>query len=392
MTLGAGRRIIRPVEESHDVVLSYRGDDLKLAESFAQRLRSAGIRVWVAVPSRGERRKERDRRLRVALSGASACVVLMTSANPTGRQRAEAAAAAERAGSDSAFRLIAVVLRGGPSPESLPGWLGHTEHLDLRNAPGEPKAAQALVDVLRGEAPPPAPLSESENLEDGAQGPIEPRYPSRRYAADRRRPKLRQWFKPLPNRPKVRPLSREDIASRVPSKIDEKIAEQLFDEASRVMNARDERIGVAEAKATTLLGTVAIAASLVVAGAGLILDSAKVSEPWRQILMCLVATVLVFLLLCGYTASRALLKVWRISRPQPRAALDRAGSDNVADVLRDRAIDLLTRAGENLYIADYKLAQVRVAYRWYRLALGGFLAVGVVIAVYVLFGEAPAPK
>ena len=163
-------------------------------------------------------------------------------------------------------------------------------------------------------------------------------------------------------------------------------AEQLLDEAIRLMEFRETRMQTAEGKATTLMGTVAIAASLLIAGAGLILDKSKVTASWRDALIAVIAVLLFFLLMCGYVASRALLKVHRISRPQTRAALSRATQADSRVVMLDRAVDLLARAGENLYVADYKLAQVRVAYRWYQLALLTFLVLGLVLVAYVAVG------
>jgi hypothetical protein len=152
---------------------------------------------------------------------------------------------------------------------------------------------------------------------------------------------------------------------------------------------RDDRMVTAENKATTLMGTVAVAASLVIAGSGLILDSSKVASPWRSILMAMVAALLFFLLMCGYVASRALLRVFLIKGPQARSALKRAANDDRAAATRERAIDVLDRAGANLYVADYKLAQVRIAYRWYRLALASFFLLGLTLLAYAIFGHAP---
>ena len=54
------------------------------------------------------------------------------------------------------------------------------------------------------------------------------------------------------------------------------------------------------------------------------------------------------------------------------------------------ALDLMDRAGDNLYVADFKLAQVRIAYRWYRFSLGCFLLFGLTITAYVFSGDLPS--
>jgi hypothetical protein len=234
---------------------------------------------------------------------------------------------------------------------------------------------------------PEEPLEQEEEVEV-PQGPVSVKYPKRRYAPDRQWSKLRQWFIPLPNPPKVAPIDRDELR-KAEKGLRLEAAEQLLEEAKVLWEARQERIHTAETKATTLLGTVAIAASLVVAGSGLILDPGRVGGTWRDVLMVVVVFLLLCLLMCGATASRALLKVHKVSRPQASHALQRAKWDDPKKGQRRRAVDLIARAGENLYIADYKLAQIRVAYRWYRLSLIFFLLLGVAIAVYVFFGALP---
>jgi hypothetical protein len=213
-----------------------------------------------------------------------------------------------------------------------------------------------------------------EQEEDSApQGPVSDKYRARTYAGDRRLARLRQWFAPLPSRHKVPPLERPELRDTA-AEIQPDNAAQLLEEAKTVWDGRVERIRAAEAKATTLLGTVAIAASLVIAGSGLILDPSKVTDDWRVVLMVVVA----------------LLKVVWFSRPQVSQALQRAKETDPTDAQTSRAVDLMARAGQDLYVADYKVAQVRIAYRWYRLALLFFLILGVALAAYVLLGDLPA--
>lgn len=227
-----------------------------------------------------------------------------------------------------------------------------------------------------------------EQEDDGApQGPVSTVYRPRRYTDDRSFPKLKQWFAPLPSKHGVQPLDQTELCTHR-STVKVGNAAQLLEEAKTVWDGRIERIRATEAKATTLLGTVAIAASLVVAGSGLVLDPSRVASGWRAVLMIIVLLLLVSLLLCGFVASRALLKVQRFSRPQVSQALQRATEDP-SRAQTSRALDLIARAGRNLYVADYKVAQVRIAYRWYRLALLCFLLLGSALAAYVLFGHPP---
>jgi hypothetical protein len=225
--------------------------------------------------------------------------------------------------------------------------------------------------------------------EETPQGPVRSVYRERRYAGERRVGKVQQWFLPLPNRPKVAPLDKAMLQQKA-AEVDLECAPQLLEEAKTVWQARQDRIHSAETKATTLLGTVAIAASLVVAGSGLILDPAKVADAWREILIGLLALLLTCLLLCGAMASRALLKVHKVRRPQVSQALQRAKERDPKQAQLRLALDLMDRAGDNLYVADFKLAQVRIAYRWYRFSLLFFLLFGLTIVAYVVSGDLPA--
>ena len=224
---------------------------------------------------------------------------------------------------------------------------------------------------------------------EASLSPAAARAARRKYADERSLPNLRQLFRPLPKRPQ-RPLLDEDALREEAATIAVGSAEQLLDEANTVWNARQERIQTAEAKATTLLGTVAIAASLVIAGAGLILDPAKVDDGWREVMMVLVLLLLASLLMCGAMAARALLLVLTVSRPQVRQALERARLKDLKDIQLARALDLMARANENRYVADYKLTSVRIAHRWYGLSLLLFILLGIALTAYVLSGDVPA--
>ena len=71
-------------------------------------------------------------------------------------------------------------------------------------------------------------------------------------------------------------------------------------------------------------------------------------------------------------------------------AFERARLEDVREVQRARAVDLMARANENRYVADYKLMSVRSAHRWYGLSLLLFILLGVAFTAYVLSGDVPA--
>jgi hypothetical protein len=237
-------------------------------------------------------------------------------------------------------------------------------------------------------------VSELDPSEDDLSptGGVGDKYKNRPYARTERG--LQQWFHPLPEKPKVLLLTREQIQEskeriQAAAQRDRDVASDLLQEATVLFDYRDDRIKAAETKATSLMGAVAIAASLVVAGAGLILDPKKVANVWRELLMVTVLVLLFCLLMCGYLSSRALLTVLATRRPQARHALRRARKGNAIDARVDRALDLIERANDNRYVADFKVVQNEAAHRWYKLALALFVALGAVLAAYVLFGNMP---
>jgi hypothetical protein len=251
-------------------------------------------------------------------------------------------------------------------------------HAQVKASNTEDGAAASMLDVSDGDEP--------------RTGSIRDKYQIRRYDTTKRG--LRQWWAPLPRKPNPPLLTWDEIRTRK-KRIQETaqnnsdVASDLLQEATVLFNYRDDRIKAAETKATTLMGAVAIAASLVVAGAGLILDTSKVANVWRQVLIVTVLALLFCLLMCGYLSSRGLLTVRTIRRPQARGALRRAEEGNAINARVEQALDLLNRGNDNRYVADFKVVQNEAAHRWYRLALILFLALGALFAAYVLFGKTP---
>jgi hypothetical protein len=221
---------------------------------------------------------------------------------------------------------------------------------------------------------------------------VQNKYQSRPYATTR--PSLRQWFLPLPTEPVTPLVDRKQIRQRetpirAAARTTPDIATDLLQEAEGLMKYRDERIKSAETKATSLMGAVAIAASLVVAGAALILDPSKVADGWREAMTVTLLALLVCLLMSGYLSSRALLTVRTIRRPQARHALRRATTGTAVNARIDRALDLIERSNDNRYVADFKGAQNEAAHRWYKLALLLFGGLGVLVVLYVFLGALP---
>jgi hypothetical protein len=147
-----------------------------------------------------------------------------------------------------------------------------------------------------------------------------------------------------------------------------------------------------ERRATTLQGAVAIAASFVLAGGGLLLDPSKIrSESWRLTLGALYALVIISLVFSALRALRATSRVLVWHYPDGEDLLKRGEKDQSASNYELAvAAELLKAAGRNASNARYKVAQMRAAGHWFALALAGLLATAVLLVAYLIAGPNPS--
>ncbi len=152
-------------------------------------------------------------------------------------------------------------------------------------------------------------------------------------------------------------------------------AQAYFDEAAA-------RIDSAERRATTLQGTIAIAATLVVGGAGLLLDTNKVpDQTWRIAFVLVLALFVVCLVGCAMRALGVTGRAFEYLMPGFSRIPDRAAKDgNDADVWR--AAELLRAGGVASEIAAVKVGLLRSAAWWLRGALGMLAVLAVLLAVH----------
>jgi hypothetical protein len=186
------------------------------------------------------------------------------------------------------------------------------------------------------------------------------------------------------------------VPAEIPSEFNEPLAElierlstddaltagTILEEAQAISNEAIGRIDSAERRATTLQGTVAIAASLVVAGAGLLLDPSKVSNrDWRIALLIILAAVLGCLIGCAWRALAVTGRMFEFEQPGPERIHLRAKAPGLK-ARTFRAAELLRAAGVASEVGAVKVGLLRSSAWWLRAALTVLAAFIVAISVY----------
>jgi len=162
-------------------------------------------------------------------------------------------------------------------------------------------------------------------------------------------------------------------------------------EAEAIFREPNERIESAERRATTLQGTVAIAASIVIASAGLLLESRKIAgHGWRVAFVILLAAFVASLVACAWRALGVTGRMFEFEQPGPERIGMRAKLNGPA-AQTFRAAELLRAAGVADEIAAVKVGLLRAAAWWLRVALGVLAAFAVALALYVVVHEAQKP-
>jgi hypothetical protein len=159
-------------------------------------------------------------------------------------------------------------------------------------------------------------------------------------------------------------------------------AATILEEAQAISAEATSRIDSAERRATTLQGTVAIAASLVVAGAGLLLDPSKVTDrDWRIVLLIVLAAVLGCLIGCAWRALAVTGRMFEFEQPGPERIHLRAKASGV-NAQTFRAAELLRAAGVSSEVGAVKVGLLRSSAWWLRAALAVLAAFIVAVSVY----------
>ncbi len=179
--------------------------------------------------------------------------------------------------------------------------------------------------------------------------------------------------------------SADDVAAKLATE-EEEVASALLAQAEQTAAEPHERADGAERRATTLQGAVAIAASFGLASAALLLDSNKIhSDGWRQTFAIVSFGFVFCLVAAGFRAVGAVYRVHRWRFPDNEEIYLQAKMKSPEAKTR-RAAALLRTVARNQAIARWKVAYMRAAAWWFRLALLFLLADALLLAVYAFFG------
>lgn len=178
--------------------------------------------------------------------------------------------------------------------------------------------------------------------------------------------------------------SLEDLVERLQTD-DEQLASELLSEAEVIFAEPTARIESAERRATTLQGSVAIAATVALAGTAVVLNADNIQGAgWRAAFAVGLGIVSLTLVAAGLRALGATSKVFQFRNPAERIT-ERARLP-LAAARVDRAADLLKAYGHNHEIARVKVGYLRAAAWWFRWALALFAAFVALVVAYVIAG------
>lgn len=158
-------------------------------------------------------------------------------------------------------------------------------------------------------------------------------------------------------------------------------AKDTLDHTREIAQTAVERAAAADRRATTIAGTVAIAASFTLGGAGLLVDPAKVTDgDLRRALAVLLFVITVSFVLSAIFALRALVatRTWAWVNPHDVDGLPTGEVERI----RMRAAHLLDDFATNWEISDLKNRCVDRALLFLIVALIGIGALAAVLVCY----------
>ena len=168
---------------------------------------------------------------------------------------------------------------------------------------------------------------------------------------------------------------------------DNERATELLAEAQAIYERAEERAAGAQTRATTLQGAVAIAASLLLAGAALVLDQTELQGAgWRAAFAAMLFAVTASLVMCGVRALSATSTIHAWHRPTAGEIVNRAKLD-APQAKAKLAAETLVDYSYNTKIAAWKVAYLGAAAWWFRVALACLLGLALLVGVYAVAGN-----
>lgn len=166
---------------------------------------------------------------------------------------------------------------------------------------------------------------------------------------------------------------------------DADLADELLADAERLFDEADARVQSVERRATTLQGTVAIAAAVALTGGGLVLDPAKIhGDNWRTAFAVGLGALVFLFVVTAFRAAGASTRTFNFTSPSDDLIFERAKTNNATEAKTRRAAYLLHGYGRNNEAAALKVGYLRSAAFWFRGALIVLFALSVMLAGYVI--------
>jgi len=182
--------------------------------------------------------------------------------------------------------------------------------------------------------------------------------------------RLRQWLRPDRRSQPIRFDCRSEHLVERFGALDADRADQVLAEAEAAYAEATVRAGSAERRATTIQGSIAVAASLSIAGGSLLLDPSKITScGWRWALGLTFAAIVACLTLAAWRSFLVTGPGYMWASPNFEEVLDHAALTDASAIKVTRAADLLIAYGRNDRIAADKVEFLGSAVRWLILAL-----------------------
>lgn len=163
-------------------------------------------------------------------------------------------------------------------------------------------------------------------------------------------------------------------------------ATEILTEAQTIYQRAEARAFGAETRATTLQGAVAIATSLLLAGAAFVVGGTELqSTEWRAVFAVVLVGATVALVMSGLRALSATSTIHARHVPTAKNIVLRSQLPPT-EARVQLAAETLVDYGYNTKIAAWKVSYLGAAAWWFRIALALLLVLAVLVGAYAAFG------
>lgn len=161
-------------------------------------------------------------------------------------------------------------------------------------------------------------------------------------------------------------------------------AAEILNEAQSIYRGAEDRAAGVTARATTLQEAVGIAATLLIAGAALIVgQSALQGTGWLVVFALLLVGATFSLVMSGLRALGAASTIHQWYEPSAEDIIDRSQKSEV-EARVELAASLLWCYGFNSKVASWKVSYLGASAWWYRIALAFIVSIGMLVGIYAV--------